>query len=306
MLKNFERLTIARQLAPIAAIWAIALAPHPVAAGPVPEATFAAGAGPGAAFPAHAAFGPFTKIGSAALSDSYFSATSCGDDCLNQYSGSAVTTGFPKPSLSATAFADSFINAAFASSASVSYYFSSLGPPDIDVPVIFEASGGVTGLESGSASLYGGFALAEIVGLTAGRACLANGPVGCSPAEGEDRSFSIRQTVLAPSNNFENIYIYASASVNRHAFAGDRSTTALTLSVDPIVYIDPSFPLADEFSIVVSPGVGNPPPSAPAIPEPTSLALLLTGLVAIARRAATRSPSVRVLVVSGCGVRTMD
>jgi hypothetical protein len=49
---------------------------------------------------------------------------------------------------------------------------------------------------------------------------------------------------------------------------------------DPFIFIDPAFPLANEFSIIVSDGVSNQAPAN--VPEPSSLLLLGSAVIAIA------------------------
>jgi len=58
--------------------------------------------------------------------------------------------------------------------------------------------------------------------------------------------------------------------------AGGISAEAGFASVDPVIFIDPSFPDASRYSILVSPGVGNELPGVPA-PEPSGLALVALG-----------------------------
>jgi hypothetical protein len=61
-----------------------------------------------------------------------------------------------------------------------------------------------------------------------------------------------------------------------------------TATVDPYLYVDPSFPNASEYSILVSPGIGNAPPGG--IPEPASWALMLLGMAGIGGVLRVRGP----------------
>jgi hypothetical protein len=61
-----------------------------------------------------------------------------------------------------------------------------------------------------------------------------------------------------------------------------------TASVDPLIYIDPGFAGASDYSIELSPGVAN---ALPGVPEPAAWTMMLTGfgllgLAARRRRAA--------------------
>jgi len=64
--------------------------------------------------------------------------------------------------------------------------------------------------------------------------------------------------------------------------------TSATASIDPYAYIDPTFADVKDFSVVLSSGVGN----LPAVPEPSTIYLLASGLAALsvaASRHARRS-----------------
>ena len=47
---------------------------------------------------------------------------------------------------------------------------------------------------------------------------------------------------------------------------------------DPYIYVDPAFPNAGMYSIVVSPGAANVPTTPPSVPEPATVCLLGTAL----------------------------
>jgi hypothetical protein len=48
--------------------------------------------------------------------------------------------------------------------------------------------------------------------------------------------------------------------------------------VDPFIYIDPAFPDASLYSVIVSPGVGNGAPAPGQVPEPATLCLVGMGI----------------------------
>ena len=64
--------------------------------------------------------------------------------------------------------------------------------------------------------------------------------------------------------------------------AGGIGAEAAFASVDPVIFIDPAFPDASRYSILVSPGVGNESPSNP-VPEPSGLALVALGALVVWR-----------------------
>jgi hypothetical protein len=55
---------------------------------------------------------------------------------------------------------------------------------------------------------------------------------------------------------------------------------------DPFIFVDPQFPGAGNYQVLVSPGVGN---SASAVPEPSSFVLLAIGAPALVWRSRKRS-----------------
>lgn len=68
------------------------------------------------------------------------------------------------------------------------------------------------------------------------------------------------------------------------ASAGDSLLfESASASADPFIFVDPSFAGANQFTIVVSSGVGNALPTA-AVPEPGSLALLGSAMLLIGYR----------------------
>jgi hypothetical protein len=90
----------------------------------------------------------------------------------------------------------------------------------------------------------------------------------------------------------ESITINTVSKVNSHDIITVTMDAGLTLGsakaaqalVDPYFQIDPSFPFANQFSISVSPGIGNTVPTS--VPEPSAVILIMTGttLLALVRR----------------------
>jgi hypothetical protein len=60
------------------------------------------------------------------------------------------------------------------------------------------------------------------------------------------------------------------------------TTGSASALIDPSIFIDPNFADAALYSIILSPGVGNPAPSIPpSAPEPMTLALVGVGLAGL-------------------------
>jgi hypothetical protein len=79
-----------------------------------------------------------------------------------------------------------------------------------------------------------------------------------------------------------NVDLTAEAQVGNSSPSGNANAFA---EVDPSIFIDPSFPNADMYTIITSPGIGSAAGSSPGtpVPEPGSLAILVTAIFAIAR-----------------------
>src|SRR5262245_31155347 len=83
----------------------------------------------------------------------------------------------------------------------------------------------------------------------------------------------------------DGLFLHVQASVvGNSTFAEFASASA-----DPFIFVDPAFPNARLYDIVVSPGVGNAA-SVAAVPEPAAWALLMVGLTAMAMAALRRRP----------------
>jgi hypothetical protein len=94
---------------------------------------------------------------------------------------------------------------------------------------------------------------------------------GSPPASGETDgvySFVNTEQVNVGSIYYLNIFVEA----------GARYTSADAF-LDPYIYVDPTFPNADQYSILLSPGIGNSL-TAP-VPEPSTWAMLLLGFSGI-------------------------
>jgi hypothetical protein len=98
-------------------------------------------------------------------------------------------------------------------------------------------------------------------------------------------SFSGLLSTQAKSGEVGELNLQVSAGSGPSLDSGFASASA-----DPFIYVDPTFPAANQYSILVSPGVGNGIAAA-SVPEPGSAALLAlsAGLLWIAVRKRTSS-----------------
>jgi hypothetical protein len=86
----------------------------------------------------------------------------------------------------------------------------------------------------------------------------------------------IRASGLVPLGGIINLDLLVLAQTG-HSGEGTQDASA---EIDPSIFIDPSFPNADMYEIMISPGVGNIPGSS-AIPEPSTWAMMLLGFAGL-------------------------
>jgi len=86
---------------------------------------------------------------------------------------------------------------------------------------------------------------------------------------------------LVPSGFVDQIALVADSYVSMD-IPGDRLAGAgIFATIDPYIMIDPSFPLASEFSLAFSPYIGNDLIGAASVPEPGTLTLFGGALLAL-------------------------
>jgi hypothetical protein len=167
----------------------------------------------------------------------------------------------------------------------MTYYFEYTGPPISapGIPLIFSISGYTAASASGGSeplaqslaeiSVNGGGAGSSLTGYS----CSATFTGFCSSGEPPITQTSVFNIL---PNSMVTIDLAVSASA---VGVGSGSLAGASAYADPYFYIDPTFPLADEYTLVISTGVGDSP-LAP-IPESSSLALLgIAALGVIATR----------------------
>lgn len=89
--------------------------------------------------------------------------------------------------------------------------------------------------------------------------------------EASSLSETIGLSVRAGST-LDSVTLYAEAQARVNSFGNEVATA----TADPYIYINPAFPNAHLYSVVVSPGVGNAP--LPPVPEPATIGLMAAGL----------------------------
>ena len=194
--------------------------------------------------------------------------------------GSAVTSAFvsyssalgPAPMVTSSASASSselFIVGDASVNFSLAYFFEVIGPgPAVDLHV--KASGASSGN-----SVQAAFGIRE-----PGFPLILGSPF---------RNWTMDTDFSVFTGRIYEVDLNVQAGAGSIGFGAD----AASATVDPSITIDATFPDADQFQIFFSPGVGDAP--AGAVPEPSTRAMLLSGLAAsfLARRGLVRRSGCR-------------
>lgn len=225
---------------------------------------------PGHAKAQAAAFSDSECISGSILNDVHGTGST---SCSAPASATAVSAN-PFPTLSANAYA-SGPGGAFAQSI-LAYQFVVVGPDSGPVPIIVRgsATSATTGdyiaygyNDSQSATASAGIRISNLSGLTDGYelACASDiaGQCGAFPSA---FAGDIDLSIAPGTTEFVNLTVNVFATYAASASA----------NLDPIIFVDPRFAQASQYSVQVSSGIGNPAPDA--APEPSAWALIILGL----------------------------
>jgi hypothetical protein len=214
----------------------------------VPNAVNASGASPQSG---SYAFSQGTLDGNAAAATTAQPAASA-----NMVSGGCTSNGCAGGSYGVTSIVD--------------YHIEVSGAVGVMVPYYFDTAGGITatgqfGTGSASVSLIapGGIGL---TGFDASTILEENGNVACS-----DGCVNSTQHVNLLTNTQYMVEVSASAG------ALTNSAASVLAGADPYIFIDPAFVGGDQFSLLISDGVGN----VAAVPEPSTWAMVILGFAGI-------------------------
>jgi hypothetical protein len=201
------------------------------------------------------------------------------------YGGSSSVTAtlsgepFPALTTSGTGTVGAWSDAADAlSGANLSYYISIVGPSGL-VPIDFTARGTLaqsyaTGSASTQLYIEGDIDDQLSVDIWGQQSISLSGDQ--NPLTGSANAFTLSGTTEEAANT--QILVGMSIGINVET-NGPYPTGSASAYLDPIFYIDPTFPDASEYSIVISPGIGNSPVSG--VPEPSTWAMMLLGVAGL-------------------------
>jgi hypothetical protein len=209
-------------------------------------------------------------------------------------SSTVVTQGTPFPSLSVSSqtSATSKHDTVFGdSNAQLNYYIEVLGPgPTVTLDLQGSAALAAVGSDTSTISyielilrddtinnVVAGVGYTQgVAGPTYGTDYGSGVPAGFNPA-----SFKLDTSLSIPTSSVMEVQMFASAEASS---AAGESAASASAYLDPYFSVDPSTPNADQYSILISEGIGN----ALTTPEPSTWAMILVGFAGIgffARRA---------------------
>ena len=112
---------------------------------------------------------------------------------------------------------------------------------------------------------------AGLTGFDASSGVTQTGSVFC----GSDGCVRSTQHVLLRTNTEYTVELLASSLVFTNFFSN------VTSSADPYIYIDPAFVGGEQFSLLISDGIGNSPSAVTAVPEPSTWAMMILGFAGL-------------------------
>jgi hypothetical protein len=223
---------------------------------------------------------PALPAGSGFVQCNTSSGFNTGTSCSGGSTDSGLVTFSPDAGVSGSAFGEGLVDVAGVFGV-LNYSFEVIGgTPGAAVPVDIDVV-----LQAVPISI--GYVFSEIdvaANTTASETICNSGGIGCGAGTGST-SFTGALQVTALSDT---AYITNGLSFNQGVHLEVEAGGALgsasdfdggTVSADPHLFVDPSFPNASEYSIVLSPNIGN---SVPTIPEPSTWVLMSAGLVGLA------------------------
>src|SRR5262249_10196116 len=146
----------------------------------------------------------------------------------------------------------------------LSYSLEIIGPStNSPISVIVQASGGWGGTKTGAGG-YSGEAQFNVSGTNVDIHSLASGDSGGQYTQ----SFDLNQSYGFQANSVYSVSIGAEGDASVGILGG---TASFFANLDPTFTIDPTFADAAEYSVVLSPDVGNSLTSA--VPEPSTWAM---------------------------------
>jgi hypothetical protein len=156
----------------------------------------------------------------------------------------------------------------------VSYHIVVDGPTGVFVPYYFETAGGIQSFAGGAGQSGTGFAAVQLIGpggtgFDASTGLSSNGNVFCG-AHG-----------CVNSTQYFSLLTGVQYTVNVSASAGGSLNNFFNVTAwaDPYIYIDPLFAGGNQFSLLISDGIGNT--SVSSVPEVSTWAMMILGFAGV-------------------------